>query len=108
MLRARRVNLGLSSEQLGRMLNVNGTTIRNWENGAVPVTACRILSWLFAEDDTTHEAWRERALLAEAALKDVHMAMTEYRDGHARRKIETEVAEIETRSQRVRTARQKA
>jgi hypothetical protein len=68
----------MSAEELGRMLNVNGTTIRNWENGAVPVVACRILSWLLAED-TSSELWRERAMLAEAALKDVQHSMAEYR-----------------------------
>jgi hypothetical protein len=68
----------MSAEELGRMLNVNGTTIRNWENGAVPVVACRILSWLL-EDDASTELWRERAMLAERALKDVQTSMAEYR-----------------------------
>jgi transcriptional regulator with XRE-family HTH domain len=85
-LHARRLALGLSAEELGRELNVNGTTIRNWESGAVPVVACRILSWLFADDQST-ELWRERAMLAEAALKDVQRSMVEYRssNGFARR-----------------------
>lgn len=90
MLHARRVALGLSSEQLGRMLNVNGTTIRNWEAGAVPVVACRILSWLFAEDDSTSELWKARALQAESALRDVRRAMGEYRDAESRRRIEAQ------------------
>jgi len=68
----------MSAEELGRVLNVNGTTIRNWENGAVPVVACRILSWLL-EDEAATELWRERAMLAERALKDVQMSMAEYR-----------------------------
>lgn len=79
-LHARRIALGMSSEELGRMLNVNGTTIRNWENGSVPVVACRILSWLLAEDSAnSNELWRERAMLAEAALRDVQRSMSEYR-----------------------------
>jgi len=70
----------MSAEELGRMLNVNGTTIRNWENGSVPIVACRILSWLLAQDDTaTNELWRERAMIAEAALRDVQRSMSEYR-----------------------------
>jgi len=71
----------VSAEELGREINVNGTTIRNWENGAVPVVACRIFSWLLAEDGSS-ELWRERAMIAEAALKDVQRSMAEYRSSN--------------------------
>lgn len=82
VLKARRLAMELSQEELGRMLNVNGATIRNWENGAVPVVACRILSWLFEEDGRI-ELWKERAMLAEAALKDVQSSVIAYRSSTA-------------------------
>lgn len=77
-LEARRVSLGLSRIQVSRELSVSPETIRNWEDGKAPLAACRIFSWIFS-DYEYEELWKVRALMAEATLRDVQRAMTEYR-----------------------------
>ena len=77
-LEARRITLGLSRTEVSRDLHVSPETIRNWEEGKAPLAACRIFSWIFS-DYEYEEIWKVRALMAEATLKDVQRAMTEYR-----------------------------
>lgn len=78
-VRAHRVTLGLTRAELGRQLGCDAETIRNWENGKAPLIACRVFSWLF-EDNGAEELWRERALLAEAALRDMTSSLLTYRE----------------------------
>jgi DNA-binding XRE family transcriptional regulator len=77
-LHARRVTSGLSLTDLARQLGVSERTVANWENGKAPLAACRIFSWVFENHDYD-EIWQIRALMAEATLRDIHVAMTEYR-----------------------------
>lgn len=80
-LRARRVTSGLTKAELGRQLGISGETLSNWENGKAPIAACRIFSWLMG-DHEYEELWKVRALMAEATLKDIQVAIGEYRDSH--------------------------
>ena len=54
-LRERRKRMGLSIEQLGKAMGVQGTTLRKWENGSVrfcnPVNARKVRRFLAGELD---------------------------------------------------------
>lgn len=77
-LENRRVAEGLTRRALADRLRVNDATVGHWERGGMPVTAARVLSYVYA-DNGADDLWRTRALLAEATLRKVTEAMAEYR-----------------------------
>lgn len=89
-LMSRRVAEGISQGELARRIRVTDGTIGNWEKGLMPVTSARVLSYVYAEAGH-EELWRQRALLAEAALRQITEAMSTYRGG-----VRVELAERES------------
>lgn len=79
-LHARRVADGLSQHRLGEQLRIGEGTVRNWELGGMPAVTSRLLSYVY-EAPGSDELWRERALIAEATLAQVYVAL---RNGNGR------------------------
>lgn len=77
-LHARRVAEGRSQTGLAEHIRVTPATVGNWEKGAMPVVATRVLSYVYAEA-SHEELWRVRALSAEAALQRITEALADYR-----------------------------
>jgi transcriptional regulator with XRE-family HTH domain len=77
-LMSRRVAEGLSQGELARRIRVTDGTIANYEKGLMPTAASRVLSYVYAEAGH-EELWRQRALVAEQALRQITAALSTYR-----------------------------
>lgn len=82
LLRTRRVSEGISQRAMAEQLKIDRRTLGLWEKGEVSVELIRLLNYILGDETSMANMWRRRALLAEAALKDVTEAIIEYRRGH--------------------------
>lgn len=80
MLTAKRVALGMSVGQVADLMHVHRRTVVAWERGQMDVNFARLLNWLMEGDSDATEMWRRRALMAEAALKDVNLALRNFQE----------------------------
>jgi transcriptional regulator with XRE-family HTH domain len=78
--KAKRVALKLSRHEVARRIHVSPKTIQQWELGNLDPLAVRLINWILEGDSDVTEMWRRRALLAEAALKDITVALREFRE----------------------------
>lgn len=81
LLRTRRVAMGISQRAMAEQLKVDRRTLGLWEKGEVSVELIRLFNYILGEESSMAEMWRKRALLAEAALKDITESIIEYRKG---------------------------
>jgi transcriptional regulator with XRE-family HTH domain len=80
LLRTRRVALGLSRIEAAHAIGVTTTTITRWESGLADSTSTRMMNFMMGFDmEHVNEMWRRRALVAEAALRDINVGIKEYR-----------------------------
>lgn len=79
MIRNRRETQGISKIELGEILNIARDTVHRWERGMIDPNTTKLVMWLFDGGQIDEvEMWRARAFIAEAAVRDVMRALSEY------------------------------
>jgi transcriptional regulator with XRE-family HTH domain len=80
IVREARLARDLDPKDAARAAGVSRSTFYHWENGRIASSTALLLHWLFNDDTESHDAfyWRERALLAEAALEGMQRNLQRY------------------------------
>lgn len=83
IIKAKRLAMGLSQKAACEAIGVSDRTVYEWERGNLNSNAVRLVNWLLSgQGDSVSNMWQQRALVAEAALREVTEVLVEYRGAH--------------------------